>query len=93
MKLVYKPFGTLAGVVGGVIAAAIFKRIWQLVAHEADAPDAKDRDRGWAEVVGAAAIQGAVFGGVKAAVDRTGAIGFARVTGVWPGETQSAKKR
>lgn len=92
MKLVYKPFGTLVGVIGGLLAAAIFRRIWQLVAHETKAPDAKDRDRGWAEVVSAAAIQGAVFGGVKAAVDRTGAIGFARVTGVWPGNTQPTKK-
>ena len=37
----------------------------------------------------AAAIEGAVFGLVKAAVDRGGATGFARLTGVWPGDTET----
>jgi hypothetical protein len=92
VKLLYKPFGTLAGVLGGLMAGALFKRIWKLVAKESDAPDAKDEHRGWAEVVVAATLQGAIFGGVKAAVDRAGAVGFARATGVWPGG-KSRRKR
>jgi hypothetical protein len=34
----------------------------------------------------AAALQGAIFAFVKAAVDRGGAEGFRKMTGVWPGE-------
>lgn len=34
----------------------------------------------------AAAAQGAVFGLVKATVDRGGAEGFRKLTGVWPGD-------
>jgi hypothetical protein len=93
MKLVYKPFGVLAGAVSGVVAGAIFKRIWALMAGEADTPDAKDKQRGWTEVLSAAALQGAVFAGVKAAVDRAGATGFERLTGVWPGKTDAPAKR
>jgi hypothetical protein len=93
MKLLYKPFGTLAGIAGGMLAGAIFKQMWKLVAHEDDTPSAKDEQRGWAEVISAAALQGAVFGGVKAAVDRAGAVGYARLTGVWPGNTESPEKR
>ena len=93
MKLLYKPFGTIAGVLGGIVAGAIFKQIWKLVAHENDAPSAKDQHRGWGEVISAAAIQGAVFGGVKAAVDRAGAVGYSRLTGVWPGNTEVPEKR
>ena len=93
MKLVYKPFGLLAGVVAGVVAGAIFKRIWALIAGEADTPDAKDKSRSWTEVLSAAALQGAVFAGVKAAVDRAGATGFERVTGVWPGKIDVPTKR
>jgi Protein of unknown function (DUF4235) len=93
MKLLYKPFGTLVGVASGLVAGAIFKRIWRALAHEDDAPSAKDKYRSWAEVVSAAAVQGAVFGGVKAAVDRAGAIGYARLTGVWPGNTEVPAKR
>ncbi len=93
MKIVYKPFGLIAGVLAGVEAGAIFKRIWALVAGEADKPDAKDKNRSWTEVLSAAALQGAVFGGVKAAVDRAGATGFERVTGVWPGKTDAPEKQ
>jgi hypothetical protein len=91
MKLLYKPFGLLVSVLGGIVAGALFKRVWKVAAHEDEAPNAKDRDRTWREVVAAAAIQGAVFGGVKAVIDRAGATGFARLTGVWPGKTQTKK--
>jgi hypothetical protein len=89
MKLLYKPIGLFVSVLGGLIAGALFKRLWRAVAHESDAPAAKDRERSWREVIAAAAMQGAVFGGVKALIDRAGATGFARLTGVWPGETKA----
>jgi len=84
-KIVYKPLGLFFSVLGGIVAGAIFKRVWQAVAHESEAPKATDRNKGWGEVISAAAAQGAVFAGVKAVIDRAGATGFARVTGVWPG--------
>jgi uncharacterized protein DUF4235 len=89
VKLLYKPIGLLVSVLGGLLAGAVFKRLWRAVADQSDAPNAKDRDRGWREVVTAAAMQGAVFGGVKALIDRAGATGFAQLTGVWPGKTKS----
>ena len=89
MKLLYRPLGLLASVIGGLVAGSLFKRLWRAAADEDEVPSAKDRDRRWGEVIAAAAIQGAVFGGVKAFVDRAGATGYARLTGVWPGETTS----
>jgi uncharacterized protein DUF4235 len=89
MRFVYKPFGVLFGVIGGLVANALLRRIWRAVAHEPEAPEATDADHGWREVIAAAALEGAVFGVVKAIVDRAGATGFARVTGVWPGETHT----
>jgi len=88
VKALYTPFGLLFSVLGGVIAGALFKRMWRVVANEDDAPDAKDRDRGWGEIVTAAAVQGAIFGTVKAVVDRAGAKGFERATGTWPGNAE-----
>ena len=70
MKLLYKPIGLFVSVLGGLIAGALFKRLWRAVANESDAPQAKDRARSWREVIAAAAMQGAVFGGVKALIDR-----------------------
>jgi hypothetical protein len=83
--ILYKPLGIAAGVTGGLVAGAIFKQLWQRVAGEPDAPNATDKNRGWGEIFIAAAIQGAIFGGVKALLDRGGAKGFERLTGEWPG--------
>ena len=91
MKLLYKPFGLVMGILGGLLAGKAFKRVWRLAGRQGDAPKPTDRDRGWSEVVLGAALQGAVFGGVKAVVDRAGASGYERVTGVWPGDEQSKK--
>jgi hypothetical protein len=87
-RVFYKLFGLLISVLGGIVAGAIFKRIWGAAADE-EAPEATDETRGWGEVVLAAAAKGAVFGGVKALIDRAGATGFARVTGSWPGRSKS----
>jgi uncharacterized protein DUF4235 len=86
VKLLYKPFGIIFGVLGGLIGGMIFKQIWKLVAGEEDAPKAKESEYGWGEVLPAAALQGAIFALVKAAVDRGGAHGFQKLTGVWPGD-------
>lgn len=84
-RLLYKPFGVAFSVLGGIVAGAVFKRVWALLGHEDDPPEATERSRTWREVLLAAALQGAIFGLVKAAVDRGGATGVARATGSWPG--------
>ena len=85
-KLLYKPLGIAFGVLGGLLAGTVFKQIWKLVADEDDAPKATEDARGWGEILPAAALQGAIFAFVKAAVDRGGAEGFRKMTGVWPGD-------
>jgi Protein of unknown function (DUF4235) len=92
VKLLYRPFGLIAGVLAGLVAGAIFKRMWVSLAPGEDTPDAKDKYRSWLEVISAGAIQGAVFGAVKAAVDRAGATGFEQLTGVWPGKKRRRKR-
>ena len=84
-KIAYKPVGMAMGALSGILAGAVFKQVWKQLAHEDDAPDATDEFRGWHEVLAAAAVQGAIFAGVKAAVDRGGATAIRRVTGSWPG--------
>ncbi len=85
-KLVYTPLGILFSVLGGILAGTVFKQVWKLVSGEEEAPKAKESEYGWKEVLPAAAAQGAVFALVKAAVDRGGAEGFRKLTGVWPGD-------
>lgn len=83
-KLAYRPVGLVLGAAGGLAAGALFKQAWKVLGHESDAPDAMDEHRSWREILLAAAIQGAVFAAVKAAVDRAGATGVRRLTGKWP---------
>lgn len=66
-----RPISTALGIAGGLIAGVVFKQTWKLIAREDDAPDAGDLERGWAEVLIAAALQGAIAGGVKAALNRS----------------------
>jgi hypothetical protein len=85
-KLIYRPIGLLISVLGGVLAGALFKQMWKRFSDKEDPPRAKESEYGWREVLPAAALQGALFGLVKAAVDRSGARAFQKVTGSWPGD-------
>ncbi|MBT2394987.1 DUF4235 domain-containing protein [Streptomyces sp. ISL-100] len=84
-KVAYKPVGLVLGAVSGALAGMVFNQVWKVIGHDEDAPDATDMERGWREVVIAAAVQGAIFAAVKAAVDRGGATAVHRLTGTWPG--------
>jgi hypothetical protein len=83
-KIAYKPVGILLGIAAGSIAGAVFKKVWQVASGDDDTPNATDEDRGWVEILAAAALQGAIFAIVKAAVDRGGAAGVRKITGEWP---------
>jgi hypothetical protein len=83
-KLAFKPVNIGLGIAAGAVASVIFKQVWKLAAGDDDAPDAGDEDRGWGEILAAAAIQGAIFAVVRAAVHRGGAMGARKLTGVWP---------
>jgi hypothetical protein len=85
-KVLYTPVSLVFSVLGAVAAGAVFKQIWKRVSDEDEAPKALESDYGWREVLPAAALQGAVFALVKAAIQRGGARGFERMTGVWPGD-------
>ena len=85
-KLLYRPLGIAFSVLGGILAGAVFKQIWKRVSGEEEAPKAKESEYGWREILPAAALQGTIFGLVKAGVDRGGAEGFRKLTGVWPGD-------
>jgi hypothetical protein len=85
-KIIYRPLGIVFSIVGGLLAGTLFKQIWKVVSKEEEAPKARESEYGWREVLPAAALEGAIFGLVKAAVDRGGAKGFQKLTGVWPGD-------
>jgi hypothetical protein len=83
-KVAFKPINLALGIGAGALAGLVFKQVWKLASGDDDAPDAGDEDRGWAEIIAAAALQGAIFAVVKAVVHRGGAVGAKRLTGTWP---------
>ncbi|MFB4299676.1 DUF4235 domain-containing protein [Actinomadura sp. NTSP31] len=82
----YKLLSLAFGMLGGQLAGVLFEQLWKRVAGQDDAPDADDRNYSWRQVLVAAAIEGALFGLVKAAVQRAGAHGVHKATGQWPGD-------
>jgi hypothetical protein len=87
-KILYRPVGIVGSVVGGVVAGMVFKQVWKRAApgDAPDAPKALESEYSLREVLTAAALQGAIFAVVKAAIDRGGARAFQRWTGEWPGD-------
>jgi hypothetical protein len=91
LSLTYKPIGFVLSWAAGSLAGIAFQKTWMAIRHEEDAPDALDKERGWGEVLLAAAVQGAIFAVVRSAVDRSGAKAIERSTGVWPSPDKSGR--
>jgi len=85
-KIVYKIIGLLSGALAGILASAIVKKLWQITPGEDEAPDATDTRRSWGEILTAAALQGAIFAVIRAAVERATATGTEKLTGEQPGD-------
>ncbi|GIH78572.1 membrane protein [Planobispora longispora] len=80
-KVVSRGVSAASGMLGGALAGVIFKQVWKLASGKDDAPQANSEEYGWGEVLLAAAVQGAIFGVVKAAIDRSAARSLHRATG------------
>ena len=92
MKLIYKPFGIVFGLLAGQASKKLFAAIWGIVDDE-EPPKPTTRQTSWAKVIGAAAMQGVVFKLVRAVVDRNMAQGFHFLTGTWPGPETTDKSQ
>jgi uncharacterized protein DUF4235 len=85
-KMMYKAVGVLAGMLGGMLASAIVRKVWQLTPGHDEAPEAIDTRRSWGEILTAAALQGAIFAVIRAAVERATAASAEKLTGEQPGD-------
>ena len=85
MKLIFAPIGIAAGLLAGFAAQKAFERLWS-VFDEEEAPAPDHRDVSFPKLIGALAVEGAVFRLTKGLVDHAVRSGFARATGRWPGE-------
>jgi hypothetical protein len=87
-KILYRPWGLVASLLGGLIAAQIFQQLWKRLDPESpeDPPKPLQSEYRLPKVLLAALVQGALFSVIKALINRGGARVFERWTGEWPGD-------
>ena len=85
MGLVFRPVGILTGLLAGIIGKKIFQLVWRLIDDE-DAPAAEYREIALGKLVVALLLEGAIFGVLRGLADHAARHGFARLTGEWPGQ-------
>jgi hypothetical protein len=87
-KILYRPWGLVASLVGGLIAGQIFQQVWKKVdpASPDDPPTPLQSEFSLKKILVAAVVQGAIFSVVRAVINRGGARVFERWTGEWPGD-------
>jgi Protein of unknown function (DUF4235) len=90
MRFLFAPIGILAGLAAGFAAQKGFEKVWA-VFDDHEAPEAEDREVSYPKLALALIVEGAIFRLVKGMVDRGARVGFASLTGSWPGEQDSSK--
>lgn len=89
MRFLFAPIGIVAGLAAGFAAQKGFERIWSAFDNE-EAPEVEDREVSYSKLAMALLIEGAIFRLVKGMVDRGARLGFASLTGRWPGREERA---
>jgi len=84
-QMKYKALGLVVGLLGGMLASAIVRKVWELTPGHDEAPEAIDTRRSWTEILTAAALQGAIFAVIRAAVERATAASAEKLAGEEPG--------
>jgi hypothetical protein len=87
-KILYRPWGLVASLLGGLVAGQIFQQVWKRVDPQGsdDPPKPLESEYELRKILLAALVQGAIFSVVRALIDRGGARLFERWTGEWPGD-------
>ncbi len=83
MRLLYKPFAIIAGMISKRVGRSAFRSMWSAI-DDRPPPRPGTGEASAGKVVGAQALQAAVMAGAAAAVDRAFASTFRYLVGAWP---------
>ncbi len=90
MKLLFAPIGIVTGLIAGLVAQKAFERVWAAIDDE-DPPEPDQRRAPILKLIGALALEGAIFRLAKGFADHGVRGAVARLTGRWPGEEQATE--
>lgn len=85
IKLIFRPFSVVAGLLAGTIGKRLFRRLWRLL-DDKQPPQAEQRSIPIGKLALALIVEGALFRLVKGLADHGSRRAFAHMTGAWPGE-------
>jgi hypothetical protein len=86
MKLVFTPFSIVLGLVAGIVGRKIFEQVWGLIDKD-EPPHPQHRETGgFAKLIGALVLEGAIFRLVRGLADHGSRHGFRKLLGTWPGD-------
>lgn len=69
MRLIRAPIGIVAGLIAGFVAKKAFERLWAVFDAE-EPPEPADRSAGYARLIPALLVEGAIFRLAKGLVER-----------------------
>jgi uncharacterized protein DUF4235 len=92
MKLLYKPFALIAGIIGARLGRSVFRSLWTKI-DGGEPPKETAEDVSLGRVVGAKALEAATLAGAAAVVDRASRRSFQWLFGVFPGEKEREEER
>jgi Protein of unknown function (DUF4235) len=92
MKILYKPFAIIAGMISARLGRTAFTNLWGRI-DAGDPPDATTENAGTPKIVAAAALEAATMAAIAAAVNRGSVRAFHYLTGIWPGESEPEPPR
>lgn len=84
VKLLYKPFAIVFGLIAARLSARLFDSLWRRV-DDRPPPKPTARDATWTKVVAAAGLQAVSTSVTRAAAQRASAGVFRHLFGIWPG--------
>jgi len=86
MKAVFTPFSIVLGLAAGIVGRKIFEQVWGLI-DEDEPPHPQHRETGgFVKLLGALALEGAIFRLVRGLADHGSRHGFRKLVGNWPGD-------
>lgn len=86
-RIAWIPVSIGIGIVAGFTGKKLFDFLWGRVSDE-EPPEPEHRDVALGPLIGALAVEGAIFRVIRGLAERGARAAFYRATGRWPGEEE-----